>query len=781
MKNRDIKKLFKWKIWKKGTACLLVFSVLLQTVTVSAQGIAKGPPIDMQLIQQLQEAKMPMQSDVSEEGQIVQSSGEQSELTENGQTDQPSGDQSGSAENGQAVQPSGDQSGSAENGQTDPSSDQQSEDADLYENGIIKIYNIEQLQAIGTGSSVRMNDTEKELFGTGEEVVDGGNAVTYASDADYMLMNEIPLTAKTMWTLPEGFTGTFAEAPKEDAPLYDKESDTVYVYNNYQLLLIASENSAEEPIMSYDMIPEKVGIGQLLYKDGTLADESAEAAQEYLTYSKEHNYVLSPSFTEQMPELKAEKIKKEATVQADAGQLGGREYLGQVYTKVEGEPYILIGNEWQLRAIGQDAKPKEKGNQYMQVTPMLYVKSIVDLPWPWDDKITYTPYYPGDADFNLKQGEALGESGIEQKDFIYFSEANTNKTEGLMNIEYDKEGLVQSSLVSVDDVDVTVNLKGQAPSIDKTANATTVEIGQVVTYTIKGTIPDTTGYDKYTYKIHDTLTEGLDFVKDAVGTAQEGTSYNVSVKIGEGQAETKAATLSGENNRIMTLDLSEWIRNNQNSKGQGFTVTYYAKVNADAVVQTNNSAHLEYGNDPENTTTTTSDEVVTPTYPLDVRKTDTKETLLAGAVFRLYKNETDANAANEKAIKVTGSDGSYVVDPTSSNMDMTTKATDDSKGYNLHLNGLAAGDYWLVETQAPDGYNKLTAPVKVTITKTGDTEWKISKDGDNEEDKIIDIKNSSGTLLPETGGMGTVIFTVIAVVMILGIAVSFVISRRKRA
>ena len=117
MKNRDIKKLFKWKIWKKGTACLLVFSVLLQTVTVSAQGIAKGPPIDMQLIQQLQEAKMPMQSDVSEEGQIVQSSGEQSELTENGQTDQPSGDQSGSAENGQAVQPSGDQSGSAENGQ----------------------------------------------------------------------------------------------------------------------------------------------------------------------------------------------------------------------------------------------------------------------------------------------------------------------------------------------------------------------------------------------------------------------------------------------------------------------------------------------------------------------------------------------------------------------------------------------------------------------------------------------------------------------------------------
>ncbi len=244
-----------------------------------------------------------MQSDVSEEGQIVQSSGEQSELTENGQTDQPSGNQSGSLENGQTGQPSGNQSGSMENGQTVQQPGDQSgsaetdrqvsrqaisqvrqkrtnrsvigsavKSADLYENGIIKIYNIEQLQAIGTGSSVRMNDTEKELFGTGEEVVDGGNAVTYASDADYMLMNEIPLTEKRCG-LCRRIYRNICRSSEEDAPLYDK-SDTVYVYNNYQLLLIASENSAEEPIMSYDMIPEKVGIGQLLYKDGTLADEA---------------------------------------------------------------------------------------------------------------------------------------------------------------------------------------------------------------------------------------------------------------------------------------------------------------------------------------------------------------------------------------------------------------------------------------------------------------------------------------------------------------------------
>lgn len=342
---------------------------------------------------------------------------------------------------------------------------------------------------------------------------------------------------------------------------------------------------------------------------------------------------------------------------------------------------------------------------------------------------------------------------------------------------------IQSSLVSVDKTDATVNLKGEAPSIDKTANAETVEIGQVVIYTITGTIPDTTGYENYVYKIHDTLTAGLDFVKNEDGAAQEGTNYSVSVKIGDGQATAQNATLSGNNNRTMTLDLSDWVRQNQASKGTEFTVTYYAKVNADAVVQTNNSAHLEYGNDSDNTTETTPDKVVTPTYPLDVEKTDTQNTLLAGAVFRLYRTEEAANKAGEDAIKVTGDTGSYTVavDQTSGNMDMTTKETNVGEGYNLHLNGLAAGDYWLVETQAPDGYNKLTAPVKVTITKTGDAEWSVSKDGEPETDKIIDIENTTGTLLPETGGMGTILFTVGGIALILIVAASFVISRRKRA
>lgn len=346
---------------------------------------------------------------------------------------------------------------------------------------------------------------------------------------------------------------------------------------------------------------------------------------------------------------------------------------------------------------------------------------------------------------------------------------------------------LQSSLVTVEGNDTTVNLKGEAPSIEKTADKDTVEIGQVVTYTITGTIPDTTGYDSYVYKINDTLTSGLDFVKDAQGAAQEGASYSVSVKIGANEATTQNAELSGEGNRTMTLDLSDWIKANQASKGQEFTVTYYAKVNENAVVTEKNKAELEYGNAPENTTTTKPSEAETPTYPLQIHKSikGNKDSYLAGATFQLYKTEDDANG-KKNPIAVKGSNGSYTVDPTSQSYDMVSVDNGTTVGtkMNLKLNGLAEGDYWLVETKAPDGYSGITAPIKITITKSTDTDvnnWTISKDNTKEDDKIIDIENSAGTLLPGTGGMGTILFTVVGVALILVVAASFVISRRKRA
>ena len=350
---------------------------------------------------------------------------------------------------------------------------------------------------------------------------------------------------------------------------------------------------------------------------------------------------------------------------------------------------------------------------------------------------------------------------------------------------------IQSSLVTVDATTNTVNLKTEAPSITKTANKTTVNIGDVVTYTVKGSIPDTTGYAEYVYKIHDELSTGLDFVNDATGAAlgEGATTVNVTVAfkdagVTDASTAPTVATLAKDSSKKMSLDLSAWVRDNQANKGKEFTVTYYAKVNKDAVVTEKNNAQLEYGNNPSDTTTTTPSEAKTPTYPLDILKIKKDSTeKLDGAKFSLYTSETDAkNGTNP--IKVKGNNGNYVVDSTSTTTEFESVKNIEGKGYNLRVNGLAEGTYYLVETKAPDGFNKLTAPVVIKITKSTDADvnnWTISKDGTDEKDKIIDIANSTGSLLPSTGGRGAIAFAVIAALLVFGVAVSFIRDKRKEA
>lgn len=354
---------------------------------------------------------------------------------------------------------------------------------------------------------------------------------------------------------------------------------------------------------------------------------------------------------------------------------------------------------------------------------------------------------------------------------------------------------IQSSLVTVDKPTNTVNLKTEAPSITKKADKETVEIGQVVKYTVTGSIPDTTGYSDYVYKIHDELSKGLDFVNDANGTALgEGiTNVNVTVAFTDADVTDKGtvpttATLDTANKRKMNLDLSAWVKANQDNKGKEFTVTYYAKVNANAVVTNKNSATLKYGNNPTDTTTTKPSEVKTPTYPLDInkiKKGSNPEEKLAGATFRLYRKETDANAG-QNPIAVSGSDGKYVVTPNSDEFDLVsvnkTVGTLDNKDYNLQVNGLAAGTYYLVETKAPDGFNKLTDPIKVTITKstTEDEEkWTLTKGDAEQAPRVITVENSTGSLLPSTGGTGVIVFAGVAILLVFGVVVSFIRDKRK--
>ncbi len=342
---------------------------------------------------------------------------------------------------------------------------------------------------------------------------------------------------------------------------------------------------------------------------------------------------------------------------------------------------------------------------------------------------------------------------------------------------------IQSSLVTVDGTTDKVNLKTTAPSIEKTANKTSVNIGDVVTYTVAGSVPDTIGYSEYVYKINDTLSKGLDFVKNANGDALDNANeVNVTVAFGEGITdEGTAPTIAAldTTKKTMSLDLSTWVRANQKNKGKNFTVTYYAKVNKDAVVTEKNKAELVYGNNPSDTTTTKPSEVKTPTYYLNINKyakNDSKK--LAGAKFKLYKDSVDEN----NVIKVTGSEGNYVVDPASTTKEFVSVDSITSEGYNLHVNGLAAGTYYLVETEAPAGYNKLTDPIKVEIKKSTNEDvnaWTLFNNDKNVDDKIIDVENSTGSILPSTGGMGTIAFTVVAALLVLGVAVSFIRDRKK--
>ena len=406
------------------------------------------------------------------------------------------------------------------------------------------------------------------------------------------------------------------------------------------------------------------------------------------------------------------------------------------------------------------------------------------------------------ADALTKNLSATATSGKITEDSNKTSYIFNNLTAGyyLVYVTGGKE--IQSSLVTVDADTTTVDLKTEAPSIDKTADKTTVNIGDVVTYTVTGAIPDTTGYSEYVYKIHDELTKGLDFVNDANGTALEAGATTVNVKVafkdaGVTDASTAptTATLDAANNRKMSLDLSEWVRANQANKGKEFTVTYYAKVNKAAVVTEKNKAQLEYGNKPGETTTTTPSEVKTPTYPLDilkVKKDSNPEEILAGAHFTLYASTTEGTIDESKPIKVTkDEDGkySYAADQASTDpsviTDMVTVATKfEGTGYNLHINGLAAGTYYLKETKAPEGYNKLTDAIKVTITKSttaDENDWTLTVDKGTVDGKIVKVENSTGSLLPSTGGRGAIAFAVIAALLVFGVAVSFIRDKRKEA
>ena len=307
---------------------------------------------------------------------------------------------------------------------------------EYYKDGKILIYNYDQLKQIGSDAFVYTKDKDGDI-GTGDIVVNKGTQLTYGKDAQYLLMNEIKMDTKSIWNVKDDFTGKIeGEAIKEDETptLYDKKTDTIYIYNPYQLMVLEQEDSDKEPVMSLDYDASQFGMGQMIYPDGEDKD--------YLTYSKDHNYVLSKNFSSDKPELVADQLTEKTAngVQwLDGEQADGRTKPGQLYEEVNGKKYILIGNESQLRAIGSNK----------HVTPRLYVKYtpglITALKRP-----EYIPYYPGDADLGLDA--VAKESGtthlkkpvsVKQRPYLYYEKNSKYK---LADVDLNDNNIVKGLL-----------------------------------------------------------------------------------------------------------------------------------------------------------------------------------------------------------------------------------------------------------------------------------------------------------------------------------------------
>lgn len=194
------------------------------------------------------------------------------------------------------------------------------------------------------------------------------------------------------------------------------------------------------------------------------------------------------------------------------------------------------------------------------------------------------------------------------------------------------------------------------------------------------------------------------------------------------------------------------------------TVTYWGQINSSAVINpgsNTNEAKLTYGTSGNSSWKQTTTKV----FGFKVFKhagTDTAH-LLPGAEFRLYK--TVGEETYYAKFDANGLLIGWTTDATVAGVTMTSNGDKA-----LILNGLDAGTYHLEETKAPDGYNKLTAPVTVTITEEG----KVNETTNG----TVYVSNNAGATLPSTGGMGTTLFYVIGGGLMVAAVVLLVTKKR---
>ena len=336
---------------------------------------------------------------------------------------------------------------------------------------------------------------------------------------------------------------------------------------------------------------------------------------------------------------------------------------------------------------------------------------------------------------------------------------NTMKASGLTPGYYFVSGTSGTVCELATAKDIQIRDKNEAPQIEKSVDDAdrTVEIGQKLTYTITGKVPSTKGYTKFTYQVTDTMSEGLTFNKD------------VKVTIG-GTAVTDAAITYNDNGFEASINMMNY----QKQIDAPVVITYTATVNENAIQRDKetNTATLKYSNDPadKNSFKESSVEVNVFSFNIVINKyaADNESTKLEGAKFVLKNAEGKYYKydANTKAV-------TWVVGKAD-----TTEVTTDVNGV-ARFDGLQAGTYKLEETAAPAGYNQLTKDITIVLNKDGSaTIDSASSTLGADHSLTAGVANSTGTMLPETGGIGTVIFVALGALAVICGGVFLVTNKR---